>query len=87
MACGLPQVLSSGVGAGRELVREGVNGDIFPAGDSAELARRLVQFAALPDAECARLRAATRAAVDTFDYVHLADTIFDLARSDPSRRP
>jgi glycosyltransferase involved in cell wall biosynthesis len=56
LACGVPVVASAGVGAGVDLVEEGVTGHVFPAGDWKALAKRLVGMA---DSEC---RAAMRAA-------------------------
>jgi glycosyltransferase involved in cell wall biosynthesis len=47
MACGLP-VVASRVGGVPELVREGVNGLLTPAGDPAALARALRQALTLP---------------------------------------
>lgn len=41
MAAGLPVVVSDGVGAARDLVKDGSNGFVYPVGDVAELAERL----------------------------------------------
>jgi glycosyltransferase involved in cell wall biosynthesis len=43
VAAGLAIVASDVVGAAAELVRDGVNGRIFPAGDAAALAGRLLE--------------------------------------------
>jgi glycosyltransferase involved in cell wall biosynthesis len=48
LACGLPVVASSGVGAARDLLREGENGATYRAGDASGLARRIAQALALP---------------------------------------
>jgi glycosyltransferase involved in cell wall biosynthesis len=47
LACGLPVVTSSRVGAGHDLIIAGGNGWPYSAGDSAELARRTWQALAL----------------------------------------
>ncbi len=47
LACGLPVVASSRVGAARDLVSEGVNGFTYPAGSAVALADRIARAAAL----------------------------------------
>lgn len=42
MACGLPVVAASGVGAGADLIANGETGFMFPNGDSAALCERLL---------------------------------------------
>ncbi len=49
MACGLPVIVSDRVGSSVDLVRDGANGYVVPAGDSAALADRLAGI--LRDAE------------------------------------
>jgi glycosyltransferase involved in cell wall biosynthesis len=44
-ACGLPFVLSDGVGAARDLLRSGENGLLVPAGDASAAARALTRLA------------------------------------------
>jgi glycosyltransferase involved in cell wall biosynthesis len=41
MACGLPAVVSDGVGCGPDLVSPGITGEIYPVGDTKALAERL----------------------------------------------
>ncbi len=41
MCFGLPVIISDVVGCGSDLVKEGINGYIFPVGDIDELSRRL----------------------------------------------
>src|SRR5207245_1340375 len=41
LACGCPVVVSEAVGAGRDLVEDGVDGRFFPAGDVRALADAL----------------------------------------------
>ena len=48
MACRLPLVLSDRVGAAGDLLEEGGNGELVPAGDPAALARALQRLAADP---------------------------------------
>jgi glycosyltransferase involved in cell wall biosynthesis len=48
-ACGLPLVLSDRVGAARDLLKDGENGDLVAAGDVADAAQALRRLAA--DAE------------------------------------
>ena len=43
LACGSPVVVSDAVGAARDLVRDGVDGRIVPAGDVGALAAALVE--------------------------------------------
>jgi glycosyltransferase involved in cell wall biosynthesis len=65
MVCGLPVAVSDRVGARFDLVRQGENGYVFPAGGVEELARILRQI--LPDAEQrARMGAAARQRMRTW---------------------
>lgn len=48
LACGLPVVASSRVGAGYDLIEVGGNGYVYPAGDDGMLAHRLGEALALP---------------------------------------
>lgn len=48
IGAGLPVICSDAVGAGYDLVEEGVNGLRFPAGDAKALARCMERFAAAP---------------------------------------
>jgi glycosyltransferase involved in cell wall biosynthesis len=48
-ACGLPLVLSDRVGAAADLLRDGDNGVLVPAGDTAPAAAALVQLARNPE--------------------------------------
>jgi glycosyltransferase involved in cell wall biosynthesis len=57
LACGLPVVASSRVGAGYDLIEVGGNGFVYPAGDSGMLAHRLGEALAL-DRQRARERSA-----------------------------
>jgi len=66
LAAGLPVVVSAGAGAA-ELVREGVNGWVVPAGDAAALAGRML-WCARHEEELIRLRAACRASASAADW-------------------
>jgi glycosyltransferase involved in cell wall biosynthesis len=57
LACGLPVVASSRVGAGYDLIAAGSNGFVYPAGDDTLLAQRIGEALAL-DPERARERSA-----------------------------
>ena len=48
-ACGLPLVLSDRVGAAHDLLRDGENGALVPAGDVDAAARALRELAADPE--------------------------------------
>jgi glycosyltransferase involved in cell wall biosynthesis len=48
MACGRPAIVSDRVGCAADLVTEGLTGSVFPYGDTAALADRLVALAAQP---------------------------------------
>jgi glycosyltransferase involved in cell wall biosynthesis len=52
IGAGLPVIASSAVGAAEDLVRDGENGVIFPAGDEASLTAALASFANEPERIC-----------------------------------
>ena len=65
LACGLPVVASSRVGAAFDLVQPGGNGFLYPAGDDGELAGRLGDALALPPE---RVRRTSAAILAEWDY-------------------
>ena len=65
MACGCA-AMGSAVGGVPEMIEDGVNGLLFPAGDVAALARGLERLAAEPRERQAMGEAAARAARDRF---------------------
>lgn len=65
LACGLPVVASSRVGAGHDLIEPGGNGFIYAAGDDEGLARRIVQALTLPPQ---RVRERSREILARWDY-------------------
>jgi glycosyltransferase involved in cell wall biosynthesis len=62
-AAGLAMITSDMVGAGAELCREGVNGGLFPAGDTARLTELLLQITSDP-ARLQTMRTATLRVLD-----------------------
>lgn len=71
-AAGLPVVCSDVVGAGADLVRDGVTGRVFPSGDAAALADALLDVTA-DDERLGRLGVASADAVDR--WRHVADPV------------
>lgn len=65
LACGLPVIASSRVGAGRDLVASGRNGFVYPAGDAAALAARIDDALRLSPES---VRAENRALLARWDY-------------------
>jgi glycosyltransferase involved in cell wall biosynthesis len=65
LACGLPAVASSRVGAGVDLIEPGRNGFLYEAGWEGELARRVEDALALPRDE---VRSASQAILSRWDY-------------------
>ncbi len=83
LACGLPVVASSRVGAARDLVAAGRNGCTYPAGDHAGLARCLDETAALAPAA---VRAHNAAVLAAWDYAATWRGLLAAARSAAARR-
>ncbi len=65
LACGLPVITSSRVGAARDLIASGENGATYAAGDDAELARRIDEILRL---DPAAVRAKNRRILTDWDY-------------------
>jgi glycosyltransferase involved in cell wall biosynthesis len=65
LACGLPVVASSRVGAGYDLVEVGGNGYVYPAGDAGMLAHRIGEALAL---DPARVRERSAGILSRWDY-------------------
>ena len=65
LACGLPAITSSRVGAARDLILPGRNGATYTAGDDAELARRIDEVLRL---DPAAVRETNRAVLVRWDY-------------------
>ena len=65
LACGLPVIASSRVGAARDLIEPGANGATYTAGDAAGLARRIDEVLRL---DPAAVREANRRILAGWDY-------------------
>jgi glycosyltransferase involved in cell wall biosynthesis len=65
LACGLPVITSSRVGAARDLIVAGTNGATYTAGDDAELARRIDEVLRL---DPAAVRKQNRWILEEWDY-------------------
>ena len=65
LACGLPVVASSRVGAAFDLIQPGGNGFVYEAGDEDGLSRRIVDALALP---AERIRTANAPILALWDY-------------------
>jgi glycosyltransferase involved in cell wall biosynthesis len=71
MACGLP-VAATSIDANMELLREGINGFLFPPGDSAALGRVLVRIAEMDEGDLAALGRSSREHVKDLSWSHAA---------------
>ena len=76
LACGLPVVASSRVGAAFDLIQPGGNGFLYTAGNDAELAGRLGDALALP---AARVRETSAAVLAGWDYAAAWDGLLAAA--------
>jgi glycosyltransferase involved in cell wall biosynthesis len=65
LACGLPAITSSRVGAARDLIAAGKNGATYAAGDDAELARRIDEVLRL---DAVAIRTENRRILADWDY-------------------
>ena len=65
----LPVIAAEGVGAAAELIRPGVNGDVFVNGDVGQLAAQLLNLSFCETPQAARA-AACRATADHWHYRH-----------------
>jgi glycosyltransferase involved in cell wall biosynthesis len=76
LACGLPVVASSRVGAAFDLLAPGGNGFLYSAGDDAELAGRLAAALALPPE---RVRETSREILGRWDYTAVWQGLLEAA--------
>ena len=67
MNAGKPIIASDQVGAARDLIREGVNGHVFPAGDLATLRAHVISVLADP-ARAAHMGRASRELVSGWNF-------------------
>jgi sugar transferase (PEP-CTERM/EpsH1 system associated) len=72
MARGLPPVVS-GVGGNKELVHDGLNGRVFPSGDSARLGAHLARLGANPAERAALGRSALQGVTESFGIGAMID--------------
>ena len=83
-ASGLPLVLSDAVGAGRDLLRDGENGVLVPAGDTGAAAEALRKLAADPNLRC-RMGERSRELVRGWGYEPSVDNFVAAVREATSR--
>lgn len=83
LACGLPVVTSSRVGAGRDLITAGRNGFTYPAGDDGALAGR-IEEALLFDP--GSVREENRAILARWDYAATWQSLLQAAHAEVRRR-
>jgi glycosyltransferase involved in cell wall biosynthesis len=76
LACGLPVLASSRVGAGRDLIDPGRNGFVYASGDAAELASRAAEALALPRSD---VEAASREILARWDYAAAWASLLEIA--------
>jgi len=84
LACGLPVVTSSRVGAARDLIAAGRNGFTYPAGDDGALAGRIEEALRL---DPAAVREESRAILSRWDYAATWHGILQATRSLAPRDP
>jgi glycosyltransferase involved in cell wall biosynthesis len=77
MACGLPAIVSDQVGCGPDLIHEGETGATFPMGDVTALAKRMVEFAADPDALVAMGQRAQRLVLSDYSVERAVEGTLD----------
>jgi glycosyltransferase involved in cell wall biosynthesis len=84
-ACGLPLVLSDRVGAARDLLRDGENGVLVPAGDIAAAAAALRRLAVAPELR-RRMGARSRELARGFGYGPSVDNLLAAVREATATR-
>jgi glycosyltransferase involved in cell wall biosynthesis len=84
LACGLPVITSSRVGAARDLIAAGRNGFTYPAGDDSALAGRIEEALRL---DPAAVREENRAILSRWDYAATWQGLLRAARLSGGRRP
>ena len=84
-ACGLPLVLSDRVGAARDLLRDGENGALVPAGDAGTAADALSRLASDPGVR-ERMGARSRELVRGFGYEPSVDNLLAAVREATASR-
>jgi len=84
-------VLASDIPGYRDVVRDGVDGELVPAGDALALAESLMRLA-LDPARRERMASAARERAERFAWPHVAREVHDcyeraISVADPARRP
>ena len=79
MACGLPVVVTDRCGSLGDIVQEGDNAFVYPAGDADALARAL--DALMDDALRARMGQRSREIIATWDYARGVEGVKEALRS------
>jgi glycosyltransferase involved in cell wall biosynthesis len=79
MACGLPVIVTDRCGSVGDIVLGGDNAFIYPAGDTAALARDLDALAADPEL-CARMARRSREIIDTWTFARGVEGVKAAAR-------
>jgi glycosyltransferase involved in cell wall biosynthesis len=85
LGAGLPVIASSAVGAAADLVRDGVNGVVFPSGDETALAAALRTLCGSPD-RAAAFGAASRAMAEQINPDRVIDRWYELCAAVAARR-
>lgn len=80
MACGLPVIVTDKLGAVGDIVLDGDNGFVFPAGDDAKLARQLDALIADP-ALRERMARRSRELIDSWDYARGVQGVMEALRA------
>ncbi|HEY2736868.1 MAG TPA: glycosyltransferase, partial [Thermoanaerobaculia bacterium] len=84
LACGLPVITSSRVGAARDLIAAGRNGFTYPAGDDSALAGRIEEALRL---DLAAVREENRAILSRWDYAATWRSLLRAASRCTGRQP
>ena len=80
MASGLPVIVSDGCGAGRALIRNNVNGWLFPRSDAKKLWAILAMVSTKGDTELCDIGARARQSIDQYSLDTFADGVLKIAR-------
>jgi glycosyltransferase involved in cell wall biosynthesis len=81
MACGCGLMLCTGVGGAVDLVREGVNGIIFPVGDDEKCTKFVKELLDTPG-KLEQVKAASRARVEQeFSFDNVVRSIVEISNS------
>jgi glycosyltransferase involved in cell wall biosynthesis len=79
MACGLPVIVTDKLGAVGDIVLDGDNGFVFPAGDDVKLAEQLDTLVEQPELR-ARMSQRSRELIDTWDYARGVEGVMEALR-------